>query len=134
MAAELWLVRHGETEWSVSGKHTGTTDVPSTVAGQQRAREIAELLSYDNFDVVLTSPLQRARETCLLAGYGELATVDSNLREWDYGDYEGLTTPEIRSERPNWSLWSHGVPGGESIGQVTARAQAVIDRIIGTSG
>ena len=133
MSAELWLVRHGETEWSVSGKHTGKTDIPLTGAGRERARQIGELLSPHHFDLVLTSPLQRARETCRLAGYGDVAVLDSDLREWDYGDYEGRTTPEIRSGRLNWSLWNDGVPGGESIGQVAARAQAVIDRIVGTS-
>lgn len=131
---ELWLVRHGETEWSVTGQHTGKTDLPLIAAGEQRAREIGKLLAGRRFAFVLTSPLQRARETCRLAGYGGNAAIDSNLLEWDYGEYEGRTTPEIQSERPDWSLWSDGVPGGESIAQVAARAQAVIDRALVSSG
>jgi len=134
MPAQLWLVRHGETEWTSSGKHTGSTDLPLTRVGEQRAREIGKFFTDRHFALVLTSPLQRARETCRLAGYGESALVESNLREWDYGDYEGHTTPEIQSERPGWSLWSDGVPGGESIRQVAARAQAVINRVLATSG
>ena len=134
MPTELWLVRHGETEWSASGRHTGRTDLPLTAEGEQRAREIGRLLAGRRFAFVLTSPLQRARETCRLAGYGDNAAVDSNLREWDYGEYEGRTTPEIQSEQPGWSLWSDGVPGGESIAQVAARAQAVIDRALVSSG
>jgi broad specificity phosphatase PhoE len=131
---QLWLVRHGETEWSASGKHTGRTDLPLTPEGQQRAREIGRFLIGRRFPLVLTSPLQRARETCRLAGYGGSAAVDSNLREWDYGEFEGRTTLEIQSERPNWSLWGDGVTGGETIGRVAARAQAVIDRAHANSG
>lgn len=131
---ELWLVRHGETEWSATGQHTGKTDLPLIAAGEQRAREIGKTLAGRRFAFVLTSPLQRARETCRLAGYGGNATIDSNLQEWDYGEYEGRTTSEIQSERPDWSLWSDGVPGGESIAQVAARAQAVIDRALVSSG
>lgn len=134
MPAQLWLVRHGETEWSSYGKHTGSTDLPLTPVGEQRAREIGKFFTGRRFALVLTSPLQRARETCRLAGYGEDAFVESNLREWDYGDYEGHTTPEIQSGRPGWSLWSDGVPGGECIGQVAARAQAVINRVLASSG
>lgn len=134
MARELWLVRHGETEWSASGQHTGRTDLPLTAQGEQHAREIGRFLNGRAFALVLTSPLQRARDTCRLAGYGDAAAVDCNLLEWDYGAYEGRTTSEIRSERPDWSLWKHGVPGGESIEQVAARAQAVIDRALASSG
>ena len=125
---EVWLVRHGETEWSAAGRHTGRTDLPLTLEGRQRAAEIGGLLRGRPFALVLTSPLQRAVETCRLAGYGDTAVLDSNLCEWDYGDYEGLTTLEIRNRQPRWSLWSDGVPGGETIDQVSARAQAVIHR------
>ncbi|HYO82860.1 MAG TPA: histidine phosphatase family protein [Bryobacteraceae bacterium] len=133
MQVELWLVRHGETEWSRAGKHTGRTDLPLTPAGEQQGRKLARLLRDRRFDLVLTSPLQRARETCRLAGFGGVALHDDNLLEYNYGDYEGRTTAEIRSERPNWSLWSDGVPGGETIWQAAARAQAVIDRVAGGS-
>jgi broad specificity phosphatase PhoE len=131
---QLWLIRHGETEWSRSGQHTGKTDLPLTAAGEAQARDIGKLLRGRSFALVLTSPLQRARETCRLAGYGQIAAVDSNLQEWDYGEYEGRTTAAIRNERPGWSLWSDGVPGGETIAQVAARAQAVIDRVLASSG
>jgi broad specificity phosphatase PhoE len=132
--AQLWLVRHGETEWTATGQHTGRTDLPLTLEGKLHARQIAEFLNGRRFALVLTSPLQRARETCRLAGYGESAIIDSNLREWDYGEYEGRTTPEIRSERPGWSLWRDGVISGERIEQVAARAQNVIDRAVASSG
>lgn len=132
--AQLWLVRHGETEWSLTGQHTGTTDIPLTANGERHAIEIGKLLKGHNFAVVLTSPLLRARETCRLAGFGERAKIDPNLREWDYGDYEGRTTDEIRKVRPGWSLWQDGVPGGETIEQVAARARAVIDGVVASSG
>ena len=132
--AQLWLVRHGETEWSVSGQHTGRTDIPLTHKGEQNAIEVGKFLKGRNFAMVLTSPLLRARETCRLAGFGETAKEDPNLQEWDYGEYEGRTTNEIRKERPDWSLWKDGVPDGETIEQVAARAQAVIDDVIGSPG
>jgi len=131
---QLWLVRHGETEWSISGQHTGRTDIPLTHKGEQNAREIGRFLKNQSFDVVLTSPLLRARETCRLAGFGEAAKEDPNLQEWDYGEYEGRTTNDIRKVRPDWSLWKDGVPDGESIEQVAARAQAVIDAVITSPG
>lgn len=131
---QLWLVRHGETQWSTSGKHTGSTDLPLTPVGEQHAREIGRFLTGRRFALVLTSPLHRARQTCRLAGYGDNASIESNLREWDYGEYEGQTTSEIRSERPGWSLWRDGVPGGESIGQVAARAQTAINRALASPG
>jgi probable phosphoglycerate mutase len=134
MSVQLWLVRHGETEWSATGQHTGRTDLPLTLEGKLHARQIGGFLSGRGFALVLTSPLQRARETCRLAGYGESAIIDANLREWDYGEYEGRTTPEIQSERPGWSLWRDGVIGGESIEQVATRAQKVIDRAAASSG
>jgi broad specificity phosphatase PhoE len=131
---QLWLVRHGETAWSLSGQHTGRTDLPLTPTGEQRARELGRLLRNRSFQMVLISPLLRARETCRLAGYGDKATIDPNLQEWDYGEYEGKTTAEIQKQRPSWSLWRDGVPGGESIEQVAFRAKAVIDRVSGSSG
>lgn len=131
---QLWLVRHGETEWSLSGQHTGRTDLPLTPVGKQQARDIGRLLRGQRFGVVLTSSLLRARESCRLAGYGDNAVVDSNLQEWDYGEYEGRTTAGIQQQRPGWSLWSNGVPGGENIQQVATRGQAVIDRVLAGSG
>jgi broad specificity phosphatase PhoE len=134
MHLQLWLVRHGETEWSASGQHTGRTDLPLTLGGKLHARQIAGFLGGRAFTLVLTSPLQRARETCRLAGYGESAIIDTNLREWDYGEYEGRTTPEIQIDRPGWSLWRDGAIDGERIEQVAARAQKVIDRAAANSG
>jgi len=131
---QLWLVRHGETEWSTTGQHTGRTDLPLTLEGKFHARQIAGFLNGRGFALVLTSPLERARETCRLAGYGERAIIDANLREWDYGEYEGRTTPEIQIAQPGWSLWRDGVIGGECIEQVAARAQNVIDRAVASSG
>lgn len=132
--ASIWLVRHGETEWSLSGQHTGTTDIPLTEKGEQQAVQIGEFLQGRNFAAVLTSPLARARETCRLAGFDENAKLEPNLREWDYGDYEGRTTKDIRKEHPGWSLWTDGVPHGESIEQVAARAQAVINDAAANAG
>jgi broad specificity phosphatase PhoE len=131
---QLWLVRHGQTAWSLSGQHTGRTDLPLTPAGEQQARDIGKLLGGRSFATVLTSPLLRARETCRLAGYSDHAVIDPNLQEWNYGDYEGKTSAEIQKERPGWSLWKDGVVHGESIEQVAARAQAVIDRAVAGSG
>ena len=125
----LWLIRHGETEWSRSGAHTGRSDLPLTSAGEERARQIARFLAGKRFALVLTSPLQRARETCRIAGYGDSAQIEPNLLEWDYGAYEGRTTDDIRKETPNWSLWTMGVPGGETVDQVAARARLVIERV-----
>jgi probable phosphoglycerate mutase len=130
----LWLIRHGETEWSLSGAHTGRTDIPLTAAGEAKARAVREKLGGRPFALVLTSPLQRARRTCEIAGYGEAAQIEPNLLEWDYGAYEGRTTADIRKERPDWSLFRDGVPGGETIDQVAARARAVIDRALQSVG
>ena len=132
--AQLWLVRHGETQWSLSGQHTGRTDIPLTEKGEQQAIQIGRFLKDRNFAVVLTSPLLRARETCRLAGFGETAKLEPNLQEWDYGEYEGRTTSDIRKVRPGWSLWKDGVPDGENIEQVAARAQAVIDEVVASPG
>jgi broad specificity phosphatase PhoE len=134
MPGELWLIRHGETEWSRSGAHTGRTDLPLTDAGRQEAESIARRLAGRRFALVLTSPLQRALETCRLAGYGDAAHIEPNLLEWDYGDYEGRTTADIRKEVPGWNLWIEGFPSGETIAQVAARARAVIDRALLADG
>ena len=130
---ELWLIRHGETEWSRSGCHTGLTDIPLTAAGRESAAALGRYLEGHVFDLVLTSPLERARETCRLAGY-ETAAIDPDLREWDYGDYEGRTTTGIQAERPEWSLWTAGVPNGETAAQVAARAERAIARALPVAG
>lgn len=134
MAGELWLIRHGETEWSRSGAHTGRTDLPLTETGRQQARAIRNLLGGRPFAAVWTSPLGRARDTCELAGYGASAEIDENLHEWDYGDCEGKTTAQIRERFPGWSIWSGPVPNGETIGQVAARADAILHRASGVAG
>lgn len=131
---ELWLIRHGETEWTLSGAHTGRTDIPLTARGRERAQEIAEYLGGRQFSLVLVSPRERARETCRIAGYGDVAMIDGDLSEWDYGDYEGLKTAEIRAEQPDWMLWRDGVPDGETIDEVAARARRVIDRCVASGG
>lgn len=123
---ELWLVRHGETEWSLSGAHTSRTDIPLTDRGKERARELAAYLHGRAFDAVFTSPMQRARETCTIAGYGDQAVVDENLREWDYGVYEGRTTKDIRAQDPEWSVWKDPITDGETAEHVGMRADEVI--------
>jgi probable phosphoglycerate mutase len=126
--SEIWLVRHGETEWTRSGAHTGRTDIPLTETGRAQAEAIGKCLHRRRFALVLTSPLTRARETCRLAGFGEVAQVDPDLQEWNYGEYEGRTTAQIREQRPEWWLWRDGVPGGETLAQVAARAARVIEK------
>jgi probable phosphoglycerate mutase len=108
----IFLVRHGETEWSLSGQHTSSTDLPLTEKGRERAAGLGPVLAAWDFALVLTSPLRRARETCEIAGYADRAEICEDLREWDYGEYEGLTTPQIREDRPDWNLWRDGCPGG----------------------
>jgi broad specificity phosphatase PhoE len=130
----LWLIRHGETEWSLSGAHTGRTDLALTAAGEESARAIGRELAGHRFSLVLTSPLRRAIRTCELAGYGDEAQVDPNLSEWDYGAYEGKTTDQIRAIHPGWFIFRDGVEGGETIGQVAARAFDVIDRAVKVEG
>ncbi len=125
---ELWLVRHGETEWSRTGKHTSTTELPLTDEGVRVATTLRERLSGVSFDLVLTSPRQRARRTAELAGFPD-AVVDEDLAEWDYGDYEGVTTPQIRETVPGWTVWSHPSPGGESAQQVSDRLDRVVARV-----
>ncbi len=131
---QLWLIRHGETEWSLSGAHTSRTDIPLTARGEERAEKIRDYLAHRAFSLVLTSPLQRARETCRVAGYSAVAQVDENLREWNYGVFEGRTTADIRKEQPDWSIWNSPVPQGETVEQVAARTQKVIDRAIQCGG
>jgi broad specificity phosphatase PhoE len=123
-----------ETEWSLSGQHTGRTDLPLTAAGRRRAEALGRRLSGRPFALVLSSPLSRALETCRLAGYGDVAELNPDLMEWDYGDYEGRRTVEIQNERPGWSLWRDGVPDGETIDQVAARARRVIAAAESTEG
>jgi broad specificity phosphatase PhoE len=123
------LVRHGETEWSASGQHTGRTDIPLTEVGERKARGLQERLTGVAFDRVFTSPLQRARRTCELAGFGERAKVDPDLLEWNYGDYEGRKTTEIHAERPGWRLFRDGCPHGEQPADVGERADRVIGRL-----
>ena len=126
---KVYLLRHGETEWSLNGRHTGVTDIPLTENGRKLARQLQPILAREKFVMVLTSPLQRARDTCELAGLGTLAGVDRDLMEWNYGEYEGLTTEQIRQTRPDWSLFSDGCPGGESPLQVSVRADRIISRV-----
>ena len=133
-APEILLARHGETEWSASGQHTGTTDVPLTGEGCRQAEQLGPRLRGREFAAVLSSPLQRALETCRLAGLGERCETRAELVEWDYGDYEGKTTPEIRETVPGWSVWTHSVPGGETAAEVGARVDRVIDELGALAG
>jgi probable phosphoglycerate mutase len=130
----IYLARHGETAWSLSGQHTGRTDLPLTERGEANARALGARLSGSSFAKVFTSPLQRAVRTCELAGFGNKAEVDPDLVEWDYGQYEGRRTVEILAERPDWFLFRDGCPGGESPDQVGARADRVVDRIRAVHG
>ena len=128
------LVRHGETEWSASGQHTSRTDLPLVQAGREQARVLAHALRGRTFARVLSSPFKRARETCELTGYGAVVELNGELREWDYGDYEGLTTPQIREKRPDWNLWQDGCPEGESPDQICVRADRVLSSLEGVDG
>jgi len=127
---ELWLIRHGETEWSRSGKHTSVTDLDLTEEGERVARGLPDTLAGAEFDLVLTSPRRRARHTAELAGYGE-AEVDEDLVEWAYGEYEGISTPEIRESVPGWSIWTHPAPGGETATDVASRLDRLVQRTAG---
>ncbi len=122
---EVVLVRHGETEWSRAGRHTGRTDVPLTEQGRRDAEALGAALRERQLALVLTSPLQRAVETCRLAGLGDVAVARDDLREWDYGEYEGLKTVDIRQERPGWTVWRDDIPGGETLSEVGERADRV---------
>jgi broad specificity phosphatase PhoE len=126
------LARHGETEWSASGQHTSTTDIPLTDRGRAAAEKLGEKLAGDEFALVLTSPRARARETARLAGFDPV--IDPDLAEVDYGSYEGLTTPQIREDRPGWSLWTDGSPGGETLAEAGARVDRVIARALAAGG
>ena len=126
---QLWLVRHGETEWTRSGRHTGRTDIPLTEAGREQARDLGRRLAELTFAAVFTSPLSRASETLAIAGLGDRARPDPDLMEWDYGDLEGLTTPQIRERYEGWTIWRGPWLGGEAIDEVAARADRVIARV-----
>ena len=128
------LVRHGETEWSRSGQHTGRTDIPLTEEGERDSTALGAALRDRRFVLVLTSPLSRAAETARLAGFGDVAQVRDDLREWDYGEYEGRKTVDIRKERPGWTVWTGGVPGGETAAEVGARADRVIEELRSADG
>ena len=131
---QVYVIRHGETEWSLSGQHTGVTDIPLTENGRDLAKLLHPVLAKESFALVLTSPLRRAKETCTLSGLGDQAEVDSNLMEWNYGDYEGLTPNEIHKKTPGWLLFTDGAPGGEAPEQVGERADHVIKRIRAVKG
>ncbi|WP_337287747.1 histidine phosphatase family protein [Candidatus Methylomirabilis sp.] len=126
---QVYLIRHGETEWSVSGQHTGITDIPLTENGRKVAKLLEPVLAKETFALVLTSPLARARKTCELAGLGERAGIDCDLVEWNYGAYEGLTPGQIHAQAPGWMLFTDGCPGGESPEQVGTRVDRVIARV-----
>jgi broad specificity phosphatase PhoE len=130
----IYLARHGETAWSLSGQHTGLTDIPLTERGEGNARQLGKRLMGHKFVRVFTSPLQRARRTCELAGFGAAATVDADVIEWNYGAYEGRTTADVHKERPDWQLFRDGCPGGESPAEIGARADRVIARLRAIEG
>ncbi len=132
--SRIVVVRHGETEWTRSGQHPTRTDLPLTDDGRKRAEALADLLSGYSFSLVLSSPLRRALETCQIAGFGDVVELDDDLREWDYGEYEGLTTPQIRGTRPDWNLWRDGCPDGERPSQVGERADRVLARLGSADG
>lgn len=128
-SAMIYLARHGETEWSMTGQHTGLTDLPLTERGERNARSLGMRLKGLKVDRVFVSPLQRARRTCELAGFADRAEVDPDLVEWNYGDYEGLTTAEINKTRPGWRIFRDGCPGGESVDDACLRAERVVERL-----
>jgi broad specificity phosphatase PhoE len=130
----IYLARHGETAWSLTGQHTGRTDLPLTPRGEQNAARLGQRLKDLSFAAVFTSPLQRARRTCQLAGFGDRATIDPDLMEWDYGDYEGLRSSEIHKQDPTWSLFRDGAPHGESVAQISTRADRAIARVRAIDG
>lgn len=130
----IYLARHGETAWTISGQHTGRTDLPLTERGEHNAMRLGERLKGLSFAKVFTSPLQRARRTCELAGFGSVAEIDPALVEWDYGEYEGLRSDQILAKRPDWQLFRDGCPGGESPEQIGARADRVVNRVRALSG
>jgi broad specificity phosphatase PhoE len=129
LALQLYLIRHGQTAWSLTGQHTGCTDLALTEQGESEARGLAPRLQKIQFTRVLSSPAQRARRTCILAGLASGYEIDGELREWNYGDYEGRRSIDIEQDRPDWNLWRDGCPNGESPGQVAARADRLLDRL-----
>jgi len=131
---EVYLIRHGETEWSLNGRHTGITDIPLTENGRNLAKRLAPVLATERFALVLTSPLERARKTCELAGLGAHAEIDRDLMEWNYGEYEGLTPKQIDAQAPGWMIFTDGCPGGESPAQVGARAERLVARVRSVEG
>jgi broad specificity phosphatase PhoE len=133
-AQSVCLIRHGETEWSLNGRHTGTTDIPLTENGRNVARQWKPVASQQTFALVMTSPLQRARETCELTGLGQQAEVDNDLREWNYGEYEGLSIKQIQAQRPSWMIFTDGCPKGESPDEIQARIDRVIKRVRAVEG
>jgi len=130
----IYLARHGETAWTLSGQHTGTTDLPLTEHGEQNARRLGERLKGLTFAKVFASPVQRARKTCELAGFGSVAEIDPDLVEWNYGEYEGLTSAQIHATRLDWKLFRDGCPGGETLAQIGARADRVVARVRAIQG
>jgi broad specificity phosphatase PhoE len=130
----LYLIRHGETEWSLSGQHTGRTDIPLSAQGEDQARELVPWLQHLHFTRVLTSPLQRARRTCALAGLGAHAEIEQDLQEWDYGEYEGKLSLDIRKQRPGWDVFQDGCPGGEMPEQIADRADRLIAHLCAMEG
>ncbi len=133
-AQQVFIVRHGETEWSLSGQHTGTTDIPLTEHGRQVARLLQPILAKESFALALTSPLQRAQETCRLTGFGDVATVEPDLVEWNYGRYEGLTPGQIHATAPGWLIFRDGCPGGEQPEEIGARVDRVIAKVRAVEG
>lgn len=129
MLSQLYLIRHGETAWSLSGQHTGKTDIPLTTKGEEQARHLAPRLHALRFTDVLSSPYIRARQTCELAGFGSRCGIEADLAEWDYGEYEGLRSDEIHKKNPDWNVFTHGCPGGESPTDVSHRADRLLARL-----
>ena len=134
MSLNLYLIRHGQTEWSLSGQHTGQTDLPLTREGETQARKLSAILGGIEFSEILTSPLQRAKQTCQLAGLGNRCEIEPDLVEWNYGEYEGLTSNDIEKHKPHWNLFRDGAPGGESPSEISDRTDRLIVRLKRTTG
>ena len=134
MNSTIYLIRHGETEWAKSGRHTGRTDIPLTDAGREQAGFLLPIFDEVKFERIFSSPLQRALETAKLAGLSSRVEVDKDLLEWDYGDYEGLTTEQIRDKVPSWSVWTHPCPNGETLDQISQRADRVVAKLRSAEG
>ena len=134
MSRQLWLLRHGATEWALNGQHTGSTDLPLLPEGEAEARALSPVLSQQRFAAVFSSPLQRARRTCELAGLGDQMQICDDIIEWNYGDYEGITTATIRESIPDWTVWSHGCPKGENAQQVEVRCANAISTALAVPG